>query len=407
MSENHYHLIVIGLGLSGLMAAFTAAQAGKRVLVVGKGTGRLCLFSSSIDLLNSTQGDMHNALSSWIAGHPEHPYAKAGPLRTMEALSEFGSLFSAPYLFTAVGPGNCLVPTGAGTRRATYLVPSTMTAGVEAGPGGLIVGFEHFRDFSAHQAAAGLNARGVTIPLGVPAGQGLTSLALARLFEDRSFRGVVMKEIKQVIAGEERVGFPAVLGLRDPGRVKEELEGGLGARVFEIPILPPSVPGIRISNRFKTWFNQGTKVTLLLGPSAGFPMIEDHRCSGLRVVNPPISTFYSADSYVLATGRFLSGGLVADRERVREPLFGLPVIQPESREDWFGPSFFDSRHALNRAGIRVDGHFRPLDGEGRVILDNVRIAGSILAYHDSIEEGSREGISLSTGYGAAREAIES
>ena len=29
-----------------------------------------------------------------------------------------------------------------------------------------------------------------------------------------------------------------------------------GAQVFEIPILPPSIPGMRIFNRFKEWLIQ-------------------------------------------------------------------------------------------------------------------------------------------------------
>ena len=38
----HFDLIVIGTGLSGLMAAKTAAETGAKVLIVGKGTGSLC-----------------------------------------------------------------------------------------------------------------------------------------------------------------------------------------------------------------------------------------------------------------------------------------------------------------------------------------------------------------------------
>ena len=50
----HYDLIVIGMGLSGLMAAKTAAEAGQKVLIVGKGMGSLCLFSNTIDVLGKS-----------------------------------------------------------------------------------------------------------------------------------------------------------------------------------------------------------------------------------------------------------------------------------------------------------------------------------------------------------------
>ena len=49
----HYDLIIIGTGLSGLMAAKTAVDAEKKVLLVGKGLGALALFSNTIDVLGT------------------------------------------------------------------------------------------------------------------------------------------------------------------------------------------------------------------------------------------------------------------------------------------------------------------------------------------------------------------
>jgi anaerobic glycerol-3-phosphate dehydrogenase len=40
-----------------------------------------------------------------------------------------------------------------------------------------------------------------------------------------------------------------------------------------------------------------------------------------------------------------------------------------------------------------------------VVLANLRAAGSILAHHQAIEEHSREGVDIATGYRAAREAL--
>jgi len=57
---------------------------------------------------------------------------------------------------------------------------------------------------------------------------------------------------------------------------------------------------------------------------------------------------------ILATGRFLSGGLQADRGGVREALLDIPVSQPGSRSDWFRPHYFDPRgHLINRSGIVI------------------------------------------------------
>ena len=76
----HYDLIVIGMGLSGLMAAKTAAEMGKKVLIIGKGLGTLSIFSNTIDLLGTIPPTMKmkDGLSQWVHDYPEHPYGKVG-----------------------------------------------------------------------------------------------------------------------------------------------------------------------------------------------------------------------------------------------------------------------------------------------------------------------------------------
>jgi glycerol-3-phosphate dehydrogenase subunit B len=57
-------------------------------------------------------------------------------------------------------------------------------------------------------------------------------------------------------------------------------------------------------------------------------------------------------------------------------------------------------------GIQTDPCFRPIDDKGDVLLENVWVAGSILAHHDSTGEKSREGIEIATGYMAVKHALE-
>ena len=103
----HYDIIIIGMGLSGLMAAKTAAEAGRKVLIVGRGTGSLCLFSNTIDLLKDLPKTTSagNGLSQWITNHPQHPYSKVGQVGIDEALASFVSLFPLPTPFNRPGMG--------------------------------------------------------------------------------------------------------------------------------------------------------------------------------------------------------------------------------------------------------------------------------------------------------------
>lgn len=405
----HYDLIVIGMGLSGLMAAKTSAEYGKKVLIVGKGMGSLCLFSNTIDVLGSITKPLKikDGLSQWIKNHPEHPYSKVGLEKIFEALSSFLSLFPSPYSFQTIDQMNCLLPTGAGTLRPTYLIPVTMTGGASFDGGNtLIVGFKGFKDFYAHYVADQLKCRGITLSLSDAFHNEMTATALARLMEIKSFRENIGKEIKKQLHDETRVGFPAILGLHHSVAVKKNLEEIIGAQLFEIPVLPPSIPGMRIFNRFKQrLIEEG--VTFLLGYSVSKTVTKGRRCEGIEVLHPPVITSCSADHYILATGRFMGGGLKADLEKVFEPIFDLPIPQPKSREDWFEKEFFtDPAHLIHRAGILIDSSFRPVDEKGELILENLRVAGSILAHHDSIDEKSREGIEIATGYMAAKYAME-
>jgi len=403
----HYDLIVIGMGLSGLMAATTAAEIGKKVLIIGKGTGSLCLFSNTIDLLGVLPKGIkiNDGLSQWVKDHSEHPYSKLEWERIKEALFSFTSLFPPPYSFQNIDDGNCFIPTGTGTLRPTYLIPVTMIAGTSLNKrDGLIAGFKALKDFYPNYVAAQLKCRGVTLPLPETSTPQMTSAAITRLMEKETFRDRISKEIKKHLNGETRIGLPAILGLRDPIGVKKDLEEIIGVEVFEIPMLPPSIPGMRIFNRFKEWLIQ-RGVTFLLGHAISKANLKGKRCEGVEVFHPPVSSSYSADSYILATGRFIGGGLVAGEQKILEAIFDLPVFQPKSREDWFGNSFFNE-HPIHRAGILTDPFFRPVDEKGNLVLENVWVAGSILAHHHCFEEKSREGIEIATGYWAAKNAFQ-
>jgi len=402
----HYDLIVIGMGLSGLMAAKTASEAGQKVLIVGKGMGGLTLFSNTIDLLGTLPNTTHwkDGLSQWIQDHPEHPYGKIGLEKIEKAFSSFNSIFPPPYTFQAKNETNSFIPTGAGTFRPTFLIPSTMMRGIGfMEKKSLIVGLKGFKDFYARQLADRYRCRGVTLSLPEEAQTEWTGTALARKFEQKAFREFIGTELKKQISNEELVGFPALLGTKDPTGVKKDIEKKIGASLFEIPVLPPSIPGMRIFNRFKERFLQ-KRVTILQGHSVTKVHRRGKRCEAVEISHPPLTTSYAADRFILSTGRFISGGLQAHRERILEPLFHLPVHPSDLQKKWFGKSFFDE-HPIHHVGIMTDPFLRPVDDKGILLFENVWVAGTILAHQNWISEKSREGIEIVTGYWAAKYAL--
>ena len=71
------------------------------------------------------------------------------------------------------------------------------------------------------------------------------SLGFARAFDDLRFRAEVAAQLARPVGAAERVAFPAVLGIAAARRGRS-CRTGSARPVFEVPTLPPSVPGMRV-----------------------------------------------------------------------------------------------------------------------------------------------------------------
>lgn len=96
-----------------------------------------------------------------------------------------------------------------------------------------------------------------------------------------------------------------------------------------------------------------------------------------------------ADDFIIATGKFLGKGLVADMDCVYEPLFGLDTSYLEDRTRWFSRSFAEPQPFLS-FGVMTDGCSRPSVG-GRTI-SNLYAAGELLEDVTSVGEGAEAAI---------------
>jgi glycerol-3-phosphate dehydrogenase subunit B len=274
-------VLIIGGGLAGLAAAWQTAESTTsrpvKLRLVAKGWGATHWHSGCIDVLGyypqeSAPADqphsneqpiigLAQALEHLIAAHPEHPYALVGVEGVVESLQAFQELCAAAgYPLHGSIERNWLLPSAVGAIRPTCLAPETMVAGdLSLGTPILVVGFEHFVDFYPELIAANLSYQGfpaeaVTLYLPALAARRITTPTMfARLMEQPAFRTVLVDALQPHLGQAQRVGFPAVLGTtgRQAAAIRQELEERFGRPVFEIPGLPPSVPGIRLHHILK------------------------------------------------------------------------------------------------------------------------------------------------------------
>lgn len=413
-------VIVIGVGLSGLVAGLRLAQAGRRVLLVAKGIGATHLSSGTVDVLGYAEGLVEHpvsALPSFLAARPGHPYAKTGPAAVLVATEWFKRIVEAEgYPFAGSLADNFLLPTAVGAAKPSALVPRSMAGGdLRQGGSFLIAGFRNLKDFYPTLIADNLSrarlpgrppisARAILLdPPGLAHEADLGSQPLARAFDRADFRAALADALRPHLQPGERIGFPAVLGLNDPVHAWEDLQARLGTRVFEIPTLPPSVPGIRLYERLTGALRKaGARIQI------GFPVIEARveagRCASIVTAGSARPHAWHAKHFVLATGGVASGGILAEHDgSVREGIFNLPLTGlPAPGAARFLPGYFEN-HPFNQVGLAVDRDLRPLNGDAPVIA-NLHAAGAMLACAQPWKEKSGDGISLVTGYCAA-EAI--
>ena len=412
-------VLVIGAGLAGLTAAWQTAVAGHKTRLIAKGWGTTHWHAGCVDVLGYYEQQLVTSpletLGQLIAKHPQHPYALTGLDTLAEALATLQELYAeAGYPLQGSLEKNWLLPTAVGTTRPTCLAPETMIAGdVSQDTPMLIIGFQQFGDFYAQMvadnlAAQGIPARGVMLDLPALASRRvLTSVILAQLMEQADFRIQVARLVMQHLGEAGRIGFPAVLGLQQAMTVKADLEAQLQRPIFEIPILPPSVPGMRLHHILQRAIEQaGGRVQE--GMEAVGAEVEGGRVTAVYTEAAARQRNHHFDQYILATGGLLGGGLVTNFEgEVREVIFDLPVTAPASRLDWFQQEFVTKAgHPIYQAGLLVNENLQPLAENGRPLYTNLDAAGSTLAYCDVIRERSLEGVALVTGYAVGRRVIE-
>ncbi|MEF8823772.1 MAG: glycerol-3-phosphate dehydrogenase subunit GlpB [Desulfohalobiaceae bacterium] len=412
----HADVAVIGCGLAGLAAAQFTADKGCSVAIVGA-SGATDLSSGLFDLLGALPGeevpreDPWHALQDLGERFPEHPLTKPGADAVARALDRIGSVLASQGVeYTGFGEQNVFLPTQLGTLRPTYRVPGTMWPGIEARENNtpcLVLDIEGMKDFDAQGMLAALGgvwpgARSDSLSLPSSSrGREARPFLLARSLENPHNLRELARAVHSRLGEGEAVGLPAVLGVNDPDRVRNQLQEMIGAPVFEIPTLPNPVPGARIREALYSAFrDQEAFRSLIHGRVQSARVLGDNDFL-LQTDRQEPEKQIRCSAVVLASGRFLGHGLQGERDGIREPLFQLPVAQPETRSSWHSPDVFDPEgHGVDRAGLETDAHFRPVDEKGRLVCSGLYAIGSILAHADWMRFKCGVGMCLASAWGA-------
>ncbi len=410
-------LAVIGCGLSGMAAALFAAEKGFSTVQAGV-SGGMIFATGLMDVMGTHPIETgHEWVDPWAAVEavskdiPDHPYARMTPEIIKESLAKVVSFLGKNNLpYVRSGELNSEIMTLLGTSKFSYYIPSTMWEGVcafkEKGPC-LIVGFDELKDFNGAQIVGrlsrkwpGLRWKNIRLKDSIKTSSFVSGDILARDMEASGNVEKLVQRIRPHLKGAEALGLPAVLGMKRHREIVETLSRELGVKVFEIPTTPLSVPGLRLIEVFtQGLMERGVR---LFFPERIVSWEETENGAFLLAVgHGNRKKWIRSEGVVLATGRFWAHGLRADRDKIREPLFDLPVHQPEERALWHREDFLDLRgHPANRAGLSIDDQFRPLNRAGIPAFEKLFAAGSILAHQDWMRMKCGSGLAISSAYAA-------
>lgn len=415
-------VIVVGSGLAGLMAAYMAARANLRVRILSEGAGALAIGGGYVDVLGYVNGKrVENPFTEIPSLPAEHPYQIAGADNLKASLDELRSILSAQGMDVAHAtdesgnPCNTLVPTIMGSLKPTFLAPAAFEfKWPEKAQKILVVSIRGFRDCKPSFIISQLKRYPafkdrIFEPLVIPSplsqdGRSLNALDLARAAEREEGRKWLGEYLQGKGKNYDVALLPPICGRYANRALAKEMEKILECPIIEMLSVPPAVIGLRIRDAFlrELW---KMDVEFFENTRAISAIIEDGKCVSMTAQATGRVVEHNAQSFVIATGGILSGGVLLSEGKAKEAIFGLNIPVPENVDDWTQKELLGD-HLITRLGVRVNSAMQALDENGAPILENVRFAGRTLGGYDWTEEKSGLGVACVSGWLAGKQAAE-
>ena len=409
--------IIIGGGLSGLTAAISLAQAGHDVAVVSAGQSTLHFSGGSLDLLGcDTNGNaVESPLEAIAAVSDSHPYKKvneieAKTLNAKQLLSEAGitTTGNASANHWRVTPIGAIKPTwlsvdGMATVPSSQAMPWKRVA---------LVNIINYLDFPTKFLAAGLRAKGVEVevkPITVPALEQLRkspsemrSTNIAKTIERNGLVEEVATAINNATGNNyDMVLLPAVLGI-DSSATSDKLLKLISCPAGYVATLPPSIAGVRMQTLLRKRFT-ALGGTFFTGDQVVEGIFDGNTLKGLRTAKLDGTTL-EASHFILATGSFMSRGLVADYNHVYEHALGVDVEDRSLNRKSWAVVDINSNQPYMEIGVKTDDQLRCMkNGE---IITNLYATGAILSGHNSIKSLDAAGVDMLTALQAVNNILK-
>lgn len=407
--------VIMGGGLSALTCGITLAKHGKRVAIVASGQSTLLFNGGSMELLGSIDGQEVTAPLEAVATLPDnHPYRKIGTERIASLASEAKQLLDDAGINMEGRPdANHWRITPMGVAKPAWLtlsdhmriddlshLPAKRVA---------LMAIRGYLDQPNSMLAQGLRSLGMEVKVVEFTTSDITSLrrspsemratSLAKHLMSNSALQRVAEQINALAAEADLVLLPSVLGQNDDNDFRT-LQSMVNKPLRLVATLPPAVAGMRMQAQLRHYFRM-LGGTYLMGDTAVSGTFDQDRLTAVttaKLGDMPLK----ADHFVLATGSFVSRGLMADYERVYEPVLGVDVDADADRECWTRFGVLNAQ-AYTQYGVATDNSLRCLI-EGKPIT-NLRAIGSVLSGHDAIKMGDGTGVSMLTALAAAHDII--
>lgn len=406
-----FDTIIIGGGLAGLVCGLRLQEAGQKCAIVSAGQNAMHFFSGGFGLLAKLPDgtDVDTPLTAIPSLDATHPYAKIGAGNIEKYAEETKRLFCALGInVEGTAARNRYVISASGALKPAWLtiddIASVSAKDEKIADNALIVNIDGFLDFNTSFIAESFEKRGTTCEITAVTTNEIRNLRrnpsemrasnIARIMDNAAARTTFVNAVEAELAeGKfDAVVLPAVFGLKNH-EIVQAVREELGIKTLFIGTLPPSVPGIRSQMQMKRAF-EAKGGTFLMGDEAVASEIKDGKITSIKTTNLG-DIELTADNYVLASGSFFGHGIIAEIDKVTEPVFGADVIFDNDRGNWYDKNFFGKQNFIG-FGVATDDKFNVIkNGES---IRNLYAAGSVLGGFNPLHEGCGAGVAIMTAF---------